>query len=73
MTPEKVIDLDEVYDLEQLAGSWLWKDGQWLLQWTWIRTEKEPYLVNCETKEVVRGLAETISFLKDNNIKLERP
>lgn len=71
MNKDKVIDIAKAKSVYDIAGSWVWQYGRWQNQYTWIRTEGEPYLFNSNTGEKIKGLKNIKEFVKFNNLVLE--
>lgn len=68
------IDLEKVKNINDIAGSWIWKYGMYQNQYIWDRTKYKNMvvLINKNTNEEIKGFKNIIRYIKNNDLELER-
>ena len=74
MNEYKMIDLKKVKGIQDIAGSWIWQYGYYQPQYVWDRTKYKNtvVLINEYTKEEINGFKKIMTYIKNNNLELER-
>jgi hypothetical protein len=68
------IDLEKVKNINDIAGSWIWKYGMYQNQYIWDRTKykNKVVLINKNTNEEIKGFKNIMRYIKNNDLELER-
>lgn len=67
------INLKNVKNIYDIAGTYIWQYGKYQSQYTWDRAKYKNtvVLVNKNTNEEIKGYKNIINYIKVNNLDLE--
>lgn len=60
-------NMEELYN----TSGYFWKFGRYAEQIKIIKTENKPYLINTNTNEIIKGLANINKYMKLNELEVE--
>lgn len=74
MRKDRMIDLNKVKSVYDIAGSWIWRYGYYQPQYIWDRTKYKNtiVLVNKDTGEEIKGFKNIMRYIRNEELELER-